>query len=65
MAAVVLCFGGAFAGLICAQAYDAHMSRTVARRRDFSYVGMLQFAALGLGATLPPAVLFLALHLHR
>ncbi|GLC40211.1 hypothetical protein PLESTM_001015500 [Pleodorina starrii] len=65
MAAVVLCFGGGFTGLICAQSYDAHISRTVAVRRDFSYVGMLQFAALGLGAVLPPSVLMLAVHLYR
>ncbi|GLI70994.1 hypothetical protein VaNZ11_016103 [Volvox africanus] len=65
MVAVLLGFGGGFAGLICAQAYDAHKSRTVALRQDFSYMGMLQFSALGLGATLPPAVLMLGLHLYR
>ena len=65
MVAVVLCFGGGFAGLICAQAYDAHKSRTVIIRDDFSFVGMLQFAALGLGAVLPPALLMLVAHIHR
>ncbi|GLC60051.1 hypothetical protein PLESTB_001568000 [Pleodorina starrii] len=62
-AAVVLCFGGGFAGFICAQAYEAHISRTVAVRKDYTHVGMLQFAALGLGASLPPALLMLAAHL--
>ncbi|GIL63792.1 hypothetical protein Vafri_17790 [Volvox africanus] len=61
--AVVLCFAGGFAGFICSQAYDAHISRTVAVRNDYTHVGMLQFAALGLGATLPPALLMLAAHL--
>ncbi|KXZ46620.1 hypothetical protein GPECTOR_42g831 [Gonium pectorale] len=45
--AVVLCFGGGFLGLICSQAYDAHIARTVAVRKDFSLMGMLQFSALG------------------
>ncbi|GLC43534.1 hypothetical protein PLESTM_001483800 [Pleodorina starrii] len=62
-AAVVLCFGGGFAGFICAQAYEAHISRIVAVRKDYTHVGMLQFAALGLGASLPPALLMLAAHL--
>ncbi|GLI65959.1 hypothetical protein VaNZ11_009641 [Volvox africanus] len=61
--AVVLCFAGGFAGFICSQAYDAHISRTVAVRNDYAHVGMLQFAALGLGATLPPALLMLAAHM--
>ncbi|PNH07852.1 Ferric reduction oxidase 7, chloroplastic [Tetrabaena socialis] len=61
-AAVVLCFVGAFAGLLCSQAYDAHKARTVKIRRDFAYVGLLQFAGLAVGALLPPAVLMLAAH---
>ncbi|EFJ47088.1 ferric-chelate reductase [Volvox carteri f. nagariensis] len=65
MAAVVLSFTGGFAGLMCSQAYDAHLSRTVTVRNDFSFVGMMQFAALGLGSTLPPAVLMLGAHLWR
>ncbi|GFR41832.1 hypothetical protein Agub_g2609 [Astrephomene gubernaculifera] len=64
MAALLLCFGGGFAGLMCADAYDARIIRTVAARSDYSYVGMLQFAALGAGAFLPPALLMLAAHLY-
>ncbi|KAG2427422.1 hypothetical protein HXX76_012358 [Chlamydomonas incerta] len=61
-AAVVLCFAGGFGGLITSQAYDGYISRTVAVRSDFSYVGMLQFAALGVGAALGPALLALVMH---
>ncbi len=61
---VILCFSGGFAGFICAQAYDAHISRTNAVRNDYIYVGMLQFAALGLGSALPPALLMLAVHVY-
>ncbi|KAG2452202.1 hypothetical protein HYH02_003233 [Chlamydomonas schloesseri] len=61
-AAVVLCFAGGFGGLITAQSYDGYISRTVAVRYDFSYVGMLQFAALGVGAVLGPALLALVMH---
>ncbi|KAG2497451.1 hypothetical protein HYH03_004606 [Edaphochlamys debaryana] len=58
----VLSFVGAFGGLLAAQGYDAAMARTVKTRDDFSYVGMLLFVCLGLGAVLPPAALMLAWH---
>ncbi|GFR50054.1 hypothetical protein Agub_g12082, partial [Astrephomene gubernaculifera] len=64
-AALLLCFGGGFTGLICAQSYEAHMARTVKTRSDFVYVGMLQFSALGIGAALPPAILMLVAHMYR
>ncbi|PNH12965.1 Ferric reduction oxidase 2 [Tetrabaena socialis] len=64
-AAVVLCFVGAFAGFLCSQAYDAHKARTVKTRRDFAYVGLLQFAGLAIGTLLPPTVLMLVAHTWR
>lgn len=45
-----------------AQSYDGYAARTVAVRSDYSYVGMLQFAALGVGAVLGPALLALVMH---
>ncbi|KAG2497450.1 hypothetical protein HYH03_004605 [Edaphochlamys debaryana] len=58
----VLSFVGAFGGLLAAQGYDASMARTTKTRNDYSYIGMLQFVFLGLGAVLPPAALMLAWH---
>ncbi len=60
--AVVLAFGGAFAGLCVSQIYDAYAARTVLLRTDYPYVGMLQFAALGVLIALPVMALALGLH---
>ncbi|KAG2485287.1 hypothetical protein HYH03_015962 [Edaphochlamys debaryana] len=54
--AAVLAFAGTFAGLMASQSYGTSYNTRL------DYAGMLQFAALGLGATLPPALLMLAIH---
>ena len=41
-----------------------YKARHVKSRMDTAYVAMLQFAALAVGATLPPAALSLALHTY-
>ncbi|KXZ46615.1 hypothetical protein GPECTOR_42g826 [Gonium pectorale] len=63
VAAVILSFAGGFGGTMAYQVYDSHKARTVRYREDFSYVGLLQFAALGVGCTVGPAVLFLVAHI--
>ncbi|KXZ46614.1 hypothetical protein GPECTOR_42g825 [Gonium pectorale] len=64
-AAVILSFVGGFGGVMAFQEYDARKARTVLYRTDFSYVGLLQWATLGFGCTVGPAVLFLTAHTWR
>ena len=60
-----LCFIGAFLGLLPAAIHNAQVLAATTKGATYSYVGLMQYCCVALGALLPPLTYLLLLHAYR